>query len=80
MCELCAPTRPGLSRRGLVGAMSAAMAVAAAGPRHPLRSALTTRWVSSWPAMPAIASQSHVRDFAAGRAERDWFTGRLPRY
>ena len=33
MCELCAkPARPGLSRRGLIGAISAAMAVAAAGP------------------------------------------------
>ena len=72
MCELCAtPARPGLSRRGLIGALSAAVAVAAAAQRHPLRSA---RDDALHQLMAGNAryrkGQSHARDFAAGRAER----------
>ena len=72
MCELCAtPSRPGLSRRGLIGAISAAMAVAAAGPAP-------TASVSPDDALHQLMAgnaryrkgESHARDFAVGRAER----------
>lgn len=72
MCELCAtPVRHGLSRRGLIGALSAAMAVAAAGPAP-------SASVSPDDALHQLMTgnaryrkgQTPARDFAAGRAER----------
>jgi carbonic anhydrase len=72
MCELCAtPARPGLSRRGLIGALSAAMAVAAAGPAP-------SASISPDDALHQLMAgnaryrkgQTPARDFVSGRAER----------
>jgi carbonic anhydrase len=72
MCELCGvPSRIHLSRRGLLGAFSAALAVAAAGPAPPAT-------ISGDEALSRImdgnaryvANTTHMRDFAAGRAAR----------
>jgi carbonic anhydrase len=72
MCELCGvPSRIHLSRRGLLGAFSAALAVAAAGPAP-------TATISGDEALSRImdgnaryvANTTHMRDFAAGRAAR----------
>jgi carbonic anhydrase len=72
MCELCAnPMHRGLSRRGLIGAISAAMAVAAAGPAP-------SDTISPDEALRQLAAgnaryrkgKSLGRDFTAGRAER----------
>jgi carbonic anhydrase len=72
MCELCAnPAHRGLSRRGLIGAISAAVAVAAAGPA-PSGSISPDAALSELMAGNARYRKgaSHARDFAAGRAER----------
>jgi len=72
MCELCAaPSRPHLSRRRLLGAAGAALAVAAAGPAP-------ENTVTPGQALHRLmegnaryrANQTHVRDFAAGRVAR----------
>jgi carbonic anhydrase len=72
MCEQCSvPSRSRLSRRGLLGAFSAALAVAAAGPAPPST-------ISGDEALHRImdgnarylANKTHVRDFAVGRAAR----------
>ncbi len=72
MCERCAETnRLHLSRRGLLGAMSAALAVAAAGPA-------TAQTITGDEALQRLlagnaryqANKVTTRDFAAGRAAR----------
>ena len=72
MCEQCdVLTRSGLSRRGLLGAFSAALAVAAAGPAP-------SSTISGDEALRRmldgngryVANKTTVRDFAAGRAAR----------
>ena len=70
MCEKC-PTPPSLSRRGLFGAVSAALAVAAAGPAPPST-------ISGDEALRRMmegnaryrANTARTRDFAVGRAAR----------
>lgn len=71
MCELCIePSRLHLSRRRLFGAVSAALAVAAAGP--------APAGISGDEALHQLmegneryrSNQTHVRDFAVGRAAR----------
>lgn len=72
MCERCTElNRRHLSRRGLLGAMSAALAVAAAGPAP-------APTITGDEALHRLlegnaryhANQMHLRDFAAGRAAR----------
>ena len=72
MCVNCSvPSRSRLSRRGLLGGFSAALAVAAAGPAP-------SGTISGDQALQRImagnarylANNTHVRDFAAGRAAR----------
>jgi carbonic anhydrase len=72
MCVNCSvPLRSRLSRRGLLGGFSAALAVAAAGPAP-------SATISGDEALQRImagnarylANNTHVRDFAAGRAAR----------
>ena len=72
MCERClALPRPGVSRRGLMGVMGAALAVAAAGPA-PEQSitgdAALNRLMEGHARYRA--NQTHVRDFSVGRAAR----------
>lgn len=71
MCELCASAlQSGLSRRRLIGAVSAALAVAAAGP--------APANISGDDALHKLmqgneryrSNHTHMRDFAVGRAER----------
>ena len=72
MCELCvAPKRGGLSRRGLFGVVSAALAVAAAGPA-PSGSISPDEALHQLMAGNARyrKGESHAHDFMAGRAER----------
>ena len=72
MCELCRlPMRAGLSRRGLLGTLSAAVAVAAAGPApsNPLSGDDALRHLVDGNAR-YVAGKTHERDFAAGRAAR----------
>jgi carbonic anhydrase len=72
MCERCVETnRLHLSRRGLLGAMSAALAVAAAGPAR-------AQTITGDEALQRLlagnaryqANKVNTRDFAAGRAAR----------
>jgi carbonic anhydrase len=72
MCDLCGiPSRSHLSRRGLLGAFSAALAVAAAGPAP---SSTITGDESLRRMMDGnaryVANKTTMRDFAAGRASR----------
>jgi carbonic anhydrase len=72
MCDLCGvPSRTHLSRRGLLGAVSAALAVAAAGPAPPAAisgdEALKRLMAGN---ARYVANTVHMRDFAAGRASR----------
>jgi carbonic anhydrase len=72
MCEQCRlPMRAGLSRRGLLGTVSAALAVAAAGPA-PANSVSGDDALRDLVDGNAryVAGKTHVRDFAAGRAAR----------
>jgi carbonic anhydrase len=72
MCELCSLVpRAHLSRRGLLGAMSAALAVAAAGPAPPgtIGGDDALRRLMEGNARYR-ANTTRVRDFAVGRAAR----------
>jgi carbonic anhydrase len=72
MCEQCGvPSRTHLSRRGLLGAVSAALAVAAAGPAPPatISGDEALRRILEGNAR-YVANKTHMRDFAAGRASR----------
>jgi len=72
MCERCAvPNRPHLSRRGLLGAMSAALAVAAAGP-PPAPTITGDEALHRLLAGNARyqANKMNPNDFAAGRVAR----------
>lgn len=72
MCEQCsARSRSHLSRRRVLGAVSAALAIAAAGPAPPSQihgdDALTLLMRGN---ARYVANTTHMRDFAAGRAAR----------
>jgi carbonic anhydrase len=72
MCELCSPNaQPLLSRRGVFGAVSAALAVAAAGPApsSSLSGSEALRRMMDGNAR-YVANRTHPADFAAGRAAR----------
>src|SRR3954452_13129821 len=66
MCDQCR-----LSRRSLLGALSAALAVAAAGPAPSatISGDVALRRITTGNAR-YVANQTHIRDFAAGRAAR----------
>jgi carbonic anhydrase len=66
MCDQCR-----LSRRSLLGALSAALAVAAAGPAPSatISGDEALRRITKGNAR-YVANQTHIRDFAAGRAAR----------
>jgi carbonic anhydrase len=69
MCEQCdIRSRSGLSRRGLLGAFSAALAVAAAGPapQSTISGEEALRRMMDGNARYA-ANKTSARDFAAGR-------------
>jgi carbonic anhydrase len=72
MCEQCGvPSRIHLSRRGLLGAASAALAVAAAGPAPPatISGDEALRRIMEGNAR-YVANKTHMRDFAVSRAAR----------